>query len=73
MAEAYLKFLYTPEAQAHRGEGVLPTRSSRLRPTRRSPSSRLFTIDDEFGGWDKAQAAHFADGATFDQIYKPGN
>ena len=30
-----------------------------------------FTIDEEFGGWDKAHATHFADGALFDQIYKP--
>jgi len=31
------------------------------------------TIDEEFGGWRKAQAEHFNDGGTFDQIYKPGN
>ena len=32
---------------------------------------KLFTIDEKFGGWEKATAAHFADGATFDQIYAP--
>jgi sulfate transport system substrate-binding protein len=32
----------------------------------------LFTIDEVFGGWAKAQETHFADGGTFDQIYKPG-
>ena len=32
----------------------------------------LFTIDEVFGGWQTAQKAHFADGGTFDQIYKPG-
>ena len=32
----------------------------------------LITIDAVFGGWDKAQKAHFADGGTFDQIYEPG-
>ena len=33
---------------------------------------KLFTIDEAFGGWQKAQKTHFADGGTFDQIYRPG-
>ena len=33
---------------------------------------KLFTIDQAFGGWDAAQKTHFADGGTFDQIYRPG-
>ena len=33
---------------------------------------KLFTIDEAFGGWDAAQKTHFADGGTFDQIYRPG-
>jgi ABC-type sulfate transport system substrate-binding protein len=33
---------------------------------------KLFTIDEVFGGWQKAQKTHFADGGIFDQIYKPG-
>ena len=71
-AEAYLQFLYTPEAQAIAAKEF-------YRPVQQAPSDppfaklALFTIEDEFGGWDKAQATHFADGATFDQIYKPGN
>ena len=32
----------------------------------------LFRIDEAYGGWQKAARAHFADGATFDQIYQPG-
>jgi sulfate transport system substrate-binding protein len=32
----------------------------------------LFTIDEAFKGWQQAQKAHFADGGTFDQIYRPG-
>ena len=36
------------------------------------PAISLFTVDEVFGGWQKAQAAHFADGAIFDQIYQPG-
>ena len=47
---------------------IVQVTSQRLRP-----KLTLFTIEDDFGGWDKAQATHFADGATFDQIYKPGN
>ena len=51
-----------------------------VRATRRSPRNtprtfakvKLFTIDQAFGGWDSAQKTHFADGGTFDQIYRPG-
>ena len=38
----------------------------------RSPTVKLFTIDEAFGGWQAAQKTHFADGGTFDQIYRPG-
>jgi len=37
----------------------------------RFPKVRLFTVDDVFGGWRKAQDIHFADGGLFDQIYVP--
>jgi ABC-type sulfate transport system substrate-binding protein len=30
---------------------------------------KLVTIDSTFGGWQKAQKTHFADGGVFDQIY----
>jgi len=33
------------------------------------PKLNLFTINDAFGGWDKAAKDHFADNASFDQIY----
>ncbi len=33
------------------------------------PKLKLFTIDQVFGGWAKAQKTHFADGGTFDQVY----
>jgi sulfate transport system substrate-binding protein len=36
------------------------------------PTVNLFTIDEVFGGWQKAQKTHFADGGIFDQIYQPG-
>jgi sulfate transport system substrate-binding protein len=35
------------------------------------PKINLVTIDDVFGGWQKAQKTHFADGGVFDQIYQP--
>lgn len=72
VAEAYLQFLYSAEAQDIAAkEYYRPVQQ----PVTTPPFAKLalFTIEDEFGGWDKAQAAHFADGATFDQIYKPGN
>jgi sulfate transport system substrate-binding protein len=73
-AEAYLKFLYTPGAQeiiaTHhyrpRDPAVLAKHAAAFQ------ALTLFTIDDAFGGWQKAQATHFADGASFDQIYVPG-
>ena len=34
-------------------------------------ATTLFTIDELFGGWQNAQKTHFADGGTFDQLYKP--
>ena len=75
IAEAYLQYLYTPEGQeiaaktslsAARRKGRGEVRQHRL------PKVKLFTIDEVFGGWTKAQKAHFADGGIFDQIYKPG-
>ena len=71
-AEAYLKFLYTPEAQEiiarnyfRPREGVVATKYKA-----QFPSMRLFTIDRNFGGWAKAQALRFNDGALFDQEYE---
>ena len=70
VAEAYLNYLYTPEAQAIIAQNYYRPRDPAVaaRVKGRFPSIPLFTIDRNFGGWDKAQAAHFADGAMFDQI-----
>jgi sulfate/thiosulfate transport system substrate-binding protein len=73
VAEAYLKFLYTSEAQEAvaqlhyrpRDVDALKKYSAEL------PPIPLFTIDETFGGWVKAHEAFFADGALFDQIYRP--
>jgi sulfate transport system substrate-binding protein len=72
-AEAYLKYLYTDEAQEliaqlhyrPRSEAVLKKHAAEL------PPLPLFTIDQTFGGWEAAQAKFFADGGVFDQIYAP--
>lgn len=72
VATSYLRFLYTPEAQhlaaKHYYRPVDPEILAQYSDT--FPQMRLVTIDGEFGGWQKAQARHFDDGATFDQIYK---
>ncbi len=70
VAEAYLNYLYTPEAQDIIARNYYRPRNPAVaaKYKGRFPSMPLFTIDRNFGGWGKAQAAHFADGATFDQI-----
>ena len=73
-AEAFLNFLYTPEAQdieawnfyRPRDPAVLAQYKDRF------PAIPLASVDRDFGGWAKAQATHFADGGVFDQIYQPG-
>jgi len=73
VAEAYLQYLYTDEAQAIIAKHYYrPTvdKEARLYAAQ-FPKVELFTVDDLFGGWSKAQTAHFADGGTFDQIYQP--
>jgi sulfate/thiosulfate-binding protein len=74
VAEAYLNFLYTPQAQEIEARNYYRPRNQEILAKYRSqfPNIPLSTIDEEFGGWDKAQAAHFGDGGVFDQIYQPG-
>ena len=72
-AEAYLSFLYTPEAQAIAAENYSRPRLAEVAAKfkDRFPAIKLFTIDEIFGGWRAAQAKHFADGGVFDQIFRP--
>lgn len=67
LAEEYLKYLYTDEGQKiaarHYYRPINPKIPTRLAKV------KLYTIDKAFGGWQKAQKTHFADGGTFDQIY----
>ncbi|MBS7696574.1 MULTISPECIES: sulfate ABC transporter substrate-binding protein [unclassified Chelatococcus] len=72
-AEAYLSFLYTPEAQAiiakHKYRPSKPE-FARKEDLAALPEIKLFTIDDVFGGWTKVQKEHFDNGGIFDQIVK---
>jgi sulfate transport system substrate-binding protein len=65
--------LYTPEAQEIEAKNYYRPRDPQILAKYASqfPKLKLFTVDDTFGGWQKAQATHFADGGVFDQIYKP--
>jgi len=71
VATAYLDFLYTPEGQTIAAENyyrpIDPTVAAKF--AKQYPKVTLFTIDEVFGGWAKAQKAHFADGGSFDKVY----
>ncbi|PYQ18380.1 MAG: hypothetical protein DMF79_15185 [Acidobacteria bacterium] len=73
VAQAYLEYLYTPEGQQIAAKNYyrprLETVAKKYAAT--FPRIDLITIDEVFGGWQKAQKAHFADGGVFDQIYQP--
>ena len=74
VAQAYLEFLYTAEGQKIVGKHYYRPRLASVAAEYASqfPQVNVFTIDEVFGGWQKAQKTHFADGGTFDQIYQPG-
>ena len=73
-AEAFLNYLYTPEAQDIEAQNFYRPRDQTVlaKYKTRFPALALATVDGDFGGWAKAQATHFADGGVFDQIYQPG-
>jgi len=74
VAEAYLQFLYTPEGQEIAARYHYRPRDPKIAAKYAGTFAevKLFTIDAAFGGWQSAQKTHFADGGTFDQIYRPG-
>ena len=74
VAEAYLKFLYTKQAQEIEAQNFYRPRDAGVLAAHAKdfPKIPLYSIDEVFGGWTKAQATHFGDGGVFDQIYKPG-
>jgi sulfate transport system substrate-binding protein len=69
-AEAYLKFLYTPQGQEIAGRNFYRPRDPEVARKFDAvfPKLALFTIDEVFGGWRKAQAAHFGEAGIFDKI-----
>lgn len=73
LAQEYLKYLYTPE-----GQTIIANHYYRPRDAAAAagaavklPAIELFTVDEMFGGWKKAQAEHFNDKGIFDRLYKP--
>jgi sulfate/thiosulfate-binding protein len=72
VAEAYLKYWYTKEGQEIAARNSYRPRDAEIAKAYEKSFAKveLFTIDDVFGGWAKAQKDHFAEGGIFDQIYK---
>ncbi len=71
VAQAYLEFLYTQKGQEIVAKNFYRPRLASVaqKYAAQFPKVRLFTIDEVFGGWQKAQERHFNDGGVFDQIY----
>ncbi|CAM3278535.1 MULTISPECIES: sulfate ABC transporter substrate-binding protein [Yersinia] len=72
VADAYLKYLYSPEGQTIAAKNFYRPRDATVAAKFSSefPTLKLFTIDEVFGGWTKAQQVHFATGGVFDEINK---
>ncbi len=71
VAQAYLEYLYSDEGQDIAGKNFYRPISAKAQAkyAKQFPKLNLFSIDQAFGGWSQATQAHFADGASFDQIY----
>jgi sulfate transport system substrate-binding protein len=71
VAQAYLEYLYTPEGQELAAKHYYRPRNPQVAAKHANTFTKvdLFTIDDVFGGWTKAQATHFNDGGVFDRIF----
>ena len=72
IAQAYLEYLYTPEGQEIAAKHYYRPRLAAVakKYAKNFAQVKLFSIDEIFGGWKNAHKQHFADGATFDQIYQ---
>jgi sulfate/thiosulfate transport system substrate-binding protein len=75
LAKAYLEYLYSPEGQEIAAHNYYRPRLDAVvqKYAAQFPAVKLFTVNELFGGWQKAQKTHFTDGGIFDQIYKPGD
>jgi sulfate transport system substrate-binding protein len=73
VAEAYLQYLYSEEGQDIAGKHYYRPIDKKVaaKYAKTFAPVKLITIDEVFGGWQKAQKAHFEDGGSFDRIYKP--
>jgi len=74
VAQAYLDYLYAPEGQEIAAKHFYrPTLADVAKKYEKQFAKvTLFPLSEYFGDWQKAQKTHFADGGTFDQIYRPG-
>jgi sulfate/thiosulfate transport system substrate-binding protein len=72
VAEAYLRYWYSKEGQEIAARNSYRPRDPEIAKEYENSFAKveLFTIDDVFGGWAKAQKEHFSEGGIFDQIYK---
>ncbi len=75
VAKAYLDYLYSDEGQEIAAKNFYRPRNQAIaeKYAGNFTQLKLVTIDQEFGGWTKAQKTHFADGGVFDQIFQPQN
>jgi sulfate transport system substrate-binding protein len=73
IANEYLKHLYSDEGQEIAAKNFYRPRNEAIAAKYAANFNqvKLVTIDQEFGGWTKAQQTHFADGGVFDQIFQP--
>ncbi len=72
VAEAYLQYLYSDEGQEIAGKNFYRPINEKIKAKyeKALPKIALFTIEQAFGGWDKAAKDHFSDGAIYDQIFQ---
>ena len=73
VAQAYLEYLYSEEGQDIAGKHFYRPRNEKVaaKYAGQFTKVKLITIDEVFGGWQKAQKTHFGEGGVFDQIFKP--
>jgi sulfate/thiosulfate-binding protein len=73
VATAYLEYLYSPEGQDIAARNFYRPRLPEVaeKYSQQFPKIEMFTVDDLFGGWSKAQETYFDDNGVFDQIYQP--
>jgi len=75
VAQSYLEYLYSDEGQEIAAKNFYRPRNQTVadKYAANFTQLKLITVDQEFGGWQKAQQTHFADGGVFDQIFQPQN